>query len=326
MKRLRRLLPHLIVLIVLVAGAGALWFGRVGLADWLAQRGYQAAPAVIGLTSDDGMTAQARHLFFINRPAIQDAAAFNKACTNKTEQGAVLGCYHGNRGGIFLYNVTDASLHGIEQVTAAHEMLHQAYDRLPPAERSRINGLLEAYAANGLTDQYIKDKLALYKTSEPQALDTEMHSIFGTEVPNLPPALEQYYSRYFADRSKVVDFSQAYQAAFTGRQSRIDAYDKQLKALGGQITTDKAALTARLAALDQKKAEAQSAAARQDAATYNAAAAAYNQMAAAYNDLAASTQNLINQYNDIVDARNALAVQQTKLERAIDSQAQTIGQ
>jgi len=217
MKRFRRIVPAA-TLVLLMLVLATLWLQRVRLMDWLAQRGYTASASVVTLAADDTMTADARHLFFVNRPVIDQAAAFNKACTNKTEKDVVLGCYHGDRQGIYLYDVTDPRLHGVEQVTAAHEMLHQAYDRLSAKERTRINGLLETYAKDGLTDQRIKDKLDAYKQSEPSALDTEMHSIFGTEVRNLPPALEQYYARYFTDRSKIIAFSDGYQAELASRQ------------------------------------------------------------------------------------------------------------
>lgn len=321
MKRPLRALPA-VSLLVLLAVALGIWLGRDTLLDWLAQRGYAANSQVTAFTTDDAMTPYARHLFFINRPVLDDAAAFNKACTSATEKAVVLGCYHGNRLGIYLYNVTDTRLNGVEQVTAAHEMLHQAYDRLSSKDRTQVNGLLESYEKQ-LSDQNIKDQLAQYQQSEPGQLDTEMFAIFGTEAHNLPAALEHYYQRYFTDRSKVVAFSDTYQNEFTSRQKQVAAYDAQLKALGSQIDTNKATLAVQYDTLSHEKTTAQAAANSGDAATYETVAKAYNQQVDRYNTLVSQTQALIDQYNSIVDARNAIAVQQEQLQQALDSRTLT---
>jgi hypothetical protein len=50
---------------------------------------------------------------------------------------------------------------------------------------------------NGLTDE-LKDE------TSPEDRRDEAHSLLGTEYEDLPTELEQYYSQYFSDRSKVV--------------------------------------------------------------------------------------------------------------------------
>ena len=71
----------------------------------------------------------------------------------------MLGCYHSNQDGIFLYNVQDARLAGVQQVTAAHEMLHAAYDRLSTKDKNYVDGLLMDYLQERPQDQRIIDTM-----------------------------------------------------------------------------------------------------------------------------------------------------------------------
>src|SRR5206468_584885 len=126
-------------------------------------------------------------------------------------------------------------LSGVEEVTSAHEMLHAAYDRLSTKERNRVDELLQNYYDHQLTDQRIRATIDAYKASEPNDLQNEMHSIFGTEIATLPPELENYYSQYFADRSKVTTLAGEYEQEFTSRKTEIQSYDTQLDGLRAQI-------------------------------------------------------------------------------------------
>ena len=131
--------------VLILAGGATFWIKHNEVLDWLATRGYEPSSLIATLASDTTMTPYAERLFYANRPEVQDKQAFNQSCTDPSEQVAVLGCFIGNRMGIYLYDVTDERLNGIEQVTAAHEMLHQAYQRLGKKEKTRINGLLQEY-------------------------------------------------------------------------------------------------------------------------------------------------------------------------------------
>ncbi|HEX9153253.1 MAG TPA: hypothetical protein VF809_00350, partial [Candidatus Saccharimonadales bacterium] len=141
MKWLRRYWPYLL-LALLVAGNVGVWIRKDQIADWWRLRNYRASLEVAVLATDTTMTGWGQNLFYINHPTLEGKEAFNKHCSNYGEETAVLGCYLGNRQGIYLYAVTDSRLEGVRQVTAAHEMLHQAYDRLSSKERKRVGKLL----------------------------------------------------------------------------------------------------------------------------------------------------------------------------------------
>lgn len=317
MNFLRRLFPYL-VLVVFIATGALLWVNRDYLQDQLALRGYEPSTEIAALATETDMTEYGRRLFMVNKPQLQDKIAFNEACRDLGEEAAVLGCYKGNRQGIFIFDITDQRLHGIEQVTAAHEMLHQAYDRLDGNEKSRIDDLLQDFYNNNLTDESIKSKIAIYE-EDGSDLANEMHSIFGTEVKNLPAELEEYYNQYFTDRQKVVAFRDASNAEFERYLKQISDYDRKLQDLRQQIDSMEENLKQEVTGLKTAKAELDADLAAGRVQEYNAGVAPYNSLVFRYNrDLAAVNKN-IEEYNRLVQERNAVSVQVSELNKALDS-------
>ncbi len=290
---------------------------RQALADWWKLRGYTPSVAVSTIASEDTMTDYARHLFYVNRPdVIKSRSNFAAKCPLDVEKTIVLGCYIENDNGIYLYDVQDARLNGVVEVTAAHEMLHAAYARLSPDEKTRIDGLLTSYYQNDLTDARLKKTFAAYEKSGADVTN-EMHSIFGTEVTSLPPALETYYRQYFTNRQAVVDEANRYEAEFTSREARVAGYDAQLAALKQSIDVNKASIDRQLAELRALEETMNTQKASGDTAGYNANVARYNRMVDAYNTLLGETKQDIEQYNTIVDARNAIASEERSLVKSL---------
>ena len=321
MKFVRRALPY-VLLVLLSAGTVVFWTHHNQFLDWLASRGYQPSAEIQKLVTDTGMTPYATELFYANRPAVEAKAEFNQHCTDPSEQVAVLGCFTGNRMGIYVYDVTDERLQGIEQVTAAHEMLHQAYQRLNKKEKTRINGLLQEYH-DLHASQKLKDKIASYKKSEPDQLQNEMHSIFGTEASDLPAELETYYKQYFGDRKQVLALYQKYQAEFDQRIAQIEAYDARLTELKDNIEANKKELSDREKELRQKRNQLDAYLAANRIPEYNAAVPPFNSLVVAYRNLVDQTNNMVDEFNSTLAQRNALAVQERQLEAAIDSKVDT---
>lgn len=317
MKWFRRFWPY-VLLVILVAGNVTVWVERQQVADWFRLRNYTAPSDIAKLATDDTMTDLARHYFYINHPVLEGKQSFNEHCSDKSEETAVLGCYHGNRQGIYLYAVTDERLNGVRQVTAAHEMLHQAYDRLSTKDRNHVDQLTMNYYSTQLQDETIKTKIDNYK-KQGADIANEMHSIFGTEVANLPKELEDYYKQYFTDRQKIVTFAQSYQAEFTRRKEQVEAYDGQLAGLKARIDNNKGDLNAELKELNSKEKQISQDAADHNQAQYDADVQSYNALVEAYNRKLADTHSLIEQYNRIVAERNDIAVQEQQLQEALDS-------
>jgi hypothetical protein len=308
-----------------VVGLALLVSKHQAIFDWAKLRDYQAPPAIAQIATQDTMTDYGRKVFYVNHPELVPKDNFSTDCPNDGgEQTIVLGCYHPIQAGIFVLSVTDPRLDGVHQVTAAHEMLHAAYDRLTRTERDKVNQMLLDYYHHDLTDQRIKDTIDAYKKSEPKDLVNEMHSIFGTEVSSLPAPLEQYYKRYFTDRSQVVAFAVQYQDEFTSRQTIVAQDDAQLAQLKNQIQSLESDLKAKQSQLTSSQAELNSERSSGQIAAYNAGVPVYNAQVEAYNNEVEQVRSLIDQYNQLVSARNAVALEEDQLVKDLSTSAQPI--
>lgn len=284
--------------------------------EWYVLRNYKPPAEVKSLADQTKMTEKARRLFYLNKPEVQDRSQFNASCEGAGgEQTIVLGCYHSPQQGIYVFEVSEPELQGIEQVTAAHEMLHAAYDKLGSTDRKRVDALLSDYYRTQLKDDRIKQVIDLYRKKTPEELPNEMHSIFGTEISELPGELEDYYRQYFTDRSVVVAYAQKYQSAFTSRQDRIAAYDAQLASLASQIDSNEAVLDQQASALRADRNSVEQSQSQEQVDNYN-------QRVASYNALLTQTNSLVEQYNQLVNERNEIALEQKQLQQSINSSIQ----
>lgn len=214
-------------------------FNRQYLIDQTVVWQFKPTAEVAAVSEGAHFSEQGKFLFYASRPELLERNAFNEACrSSTTEQTAVLGCYTLNR--IYLFDIDNKQLAGIKEVTAAHEMLHAAYQRLSSDEKKRVDGLLEAQSF-GPDEARINELLSEYAKSEPGERLNELHSIIGTEVRNLNPELEAYYAQLFADRAKVVTLSEQYQTVFTQLKSRQESLSAELNKLADAIEQQGAA-------------------------------------------------------------------------------------
>jgi hypothetical protein len=312
-------LSSLVTVVLLVAVIVGLYANQNRLFDWWRLRGYTPPASVVQLANETTLNDYSRHIFYINKPSLATSVpSFRRDCP-QNEDTIVLGCYHSVQNGIYVYNVPDPALAGVQQVTAAHETLHAVYDRLGSGQRAAVNQQLRDFYAHGLTDQRVKDEIKIYEKTEPTEVTNEMHSIFGTEVANLPAPLEAYYKQYFNDRSKVVQFEEQYQAQFTERQATITADDKQLAILKKEIDSDEASLGSDIKQISIDRAQINGYVSANDVSQYNAAVPAFNRKVDAYNRSIADLRAKLESYNQLVAARNQIASQLTTLDKALDT-------
>jgi hypothetical protein len=289
------------------------------LTDWAQLRGYTPPIAVKTLADQDTMTTYARHVFYVNHPDLENNAAQFRTDCSESEQTIVLGCYRPNQRGIFVYNVQDKRLAGVQQVTAAHEMLHAAYDRLSSKDKKNIDSQLMDYYNHDLKDQRIIDTINAYKQTEPNDLVNEMHSIFGTEIADLPTPLQTYYAKYFANRQAITTYASAYENEFTTREQQVKADDAKLAELKVQIQTQEDSLQSQSAKIDSDRSRLDSERASGDISSYNAGVAPFNREVQAYNSGVQRLHRDISTYNQLVVERNAIAQELTSLASAIDT-------
>ena len=176
----------------LVAALGLAAFNRQNIRDWWKLRSYQPSTQVTQLATSAGMNNEGRRLFYISNPQFVTPEEMAQACAPEN-----LGCIN-QRGQIFLLAVNPTESQDDLIVTAAHEMLHQAYRRIPGSERAVLYKLGQAYLDSSDNDS-LKQQLAGYKDDDERA--DEMHSILGSEVLDLPSGLVEHYDKYFSDRS-----------------------------------------------------------------------------------------------------------------------------
>lgn len=281
-------------------------------------RSYDPPKEIVRLADRTTMNDDTRRLFYVNQPSIENKDTFRQTCQG-TERTIVLGCYVPNRG-IFLLRVTDKRLNGIHEVTAAHEVLHAAYDRLSAGEKREVDRLTESMLKK-ITDERILETVEQYKNGDAHSVPNELHSILGTEVRQLSPELEEHYSRYFDNRSKIVDYLDRYQEAFTSREERAEALLNQMNGIEEQISQAdrqlqimRADLNAQNQSLEAKRDSSDAEEFNQEVKQYNASVKEFNSQLNYRNDLA-------RQYNELRDEYNALVVEEKELIKAIDSRA-----
>jgi len=315
-----RLIPLFLSVLIFALSVVAIW-QRQAVYDWVRLRNYTPPQEIVALADATTMNDRTKRLFYVYHPSLEDKASFNRLCTD-SEKTVVLGCYIAGKG-IYIYNVTDERLAGIEEVTAAHEMLHAAYERLSGRERARVDALTaEAFAA--ISDQRIRDTVEQYRQKDESIVPNELHSILASEVRDLPEDLENYYSRYFNDRKAIVAFSEQYQAAFTQRQAKLKEYDSRLEQLKAEINQLQVVLEAQETELARERQNLETLRSQQRLSEYNEAVPGFNERVRKYNADASRVRTLIDTYNKLVVARNEIATEENELIKAIDSRPSTI--
>jgi hypothetical protein len=309
-----------VILIICVVVAVLLVVNRQYIVDQISVWQYKPADEVAAIAERSGMNGNGTFYFYASHPTIENATDFNKKCSRKEMSTAILGCYNGQD--IFIYNVTDARLAGIKEVTAAHEMLHAAYARLGSADRSNVGKLLTVEYEKLKDNKEFAERMAFYERTEPGERDNELHSIIGTEVNSISPELETYYKRYFDTRGAVVALHEKYAAVFKELQKRGEEVSRQLTELAVTIERDTTAYNNDVMQLNEAIAsfnEQANSGRFSSGAEFNQARAALVIRAGALEIARNSINAAIIQYNQLRDELAIVASESEALNRSIDS-------
>lgn len=266
------------------------------------------------------MTATGQRIFYASRPELNDATNFNSNCPFP-DRSLVLGCFADNH--IYIYAVDNAKLNGVEEVTAAHELLHAVYARLSNTERSRVDQLTEQVFKN-LNDKRLNETIKGYQQDDPESVPNELHSILGTEYKNLSEELEAHYALYFSDRGKVVTIAESYEKVFVELQAKIAQLAEQISSLKDQINQTEGKLTSDKASLDAEAKRLQTLRNDNQFEAYNAGVPGYNADVNAYNALVEEYKSLVKRHNTLVEEHNELALEQNQLIESLNSKFQPI--
>jgi hypothetical protein len=195
---------------------------------------YKPTSEITGLVDRAGMGSYGKFLYLASQPSLEATQNFNNMCDRVENITSILGCYKNYQ--IYIYDVTDKQLDGIREVTAAHETLHAAYVRMSESEQKEVDILLEAEYKKLETNKDFSERMAFYARTEPGQRDNELHSVIGTEVAVISPALEAHYEKYFSNRQKVVELDVEYSSVFQKLEDRSKELVGQLNALASSIS------------------------------------------------------------------------------------------
>ena len=231
---------------------GVGWVAAHGqrLVDQVAVWNFEPDDTIAGYVERSTMTPQGAFLFYATAPRVEADEKFDTICSNDEEGIGTLGCYLPASSSIYLYDITDDRLDGMEEVIAAHEMLHAAWARMSPDDLAVVSPLLEAQAQSMAADPEFAARMEFYARSEPGERLNELHSILGTEVAELDPVLEAHYAELFRDRQALVALHTASNQVFVDLENQATALVAELDALSASIETDYAAYSSGYDLLD----------------------------------------------------------------------------
>jgi hypothetical protein len=226
--------------VLILVAAAWLFFNRQYIVDVATVWSYEPSSEIAALSERVDFTDEGEFYFYATRPEIAPAEQFNEDCPRQETNSPILGCYAAGR--IYIYDITNEQLNGIEEVTAAHEMLHAVWERHGNAEQRRLESLLMAIYRRGASPE-LKERMAYYERNEPSEVINELHSILPTEVTDLGPELDAYYATYFTDRSTVVAYHEQYSDVFNTLVDRADALYNELNQLSSEVEQESAEYT-----------------------------------------------------------------------------------
>ena len=322
----RKILASLLMLAVAVGVAiGGLLYGPVAV-DLYHGSQFTPSSAVASIEQDIALTETGRRIFRATQPVIESGSQFNAHCQSTERTAAILGCYYRDR--IYIFDVQNDELTSAEPVTAAHELLHAAYARLSVFEKPQIDAMIKRAYAKVKDDPTIQSAMEYYSQAEPGAELDELHSILGTTIANLDSDLENYYARYFTNRSRIVTQNQTYTEVFErvnqqaeAIQARITAAETQIKRDVETYQTDLLQLNSDIASFNQRANSGEFS----SQADFAVARSALQNRIQALNTRQTALNARIAAYNDDVAELNRLAVKAQQLNQSINGVAAPTG-
>ncbi len=317
----RGLLVSVAVSVLVILGVFFFWRD---IYDWWRLRSYDPSAEIVAIVKKTDMTDDAKKYFYVAHPQITNRSTFNEKCRqgNLQEFSIILGCYI-SYDGIYVYRVDEKRLDGVIEVTSAHEMLHAAYERLGIKEKNEVNQMLSS-AYKKVKDERIRETIEQYRKNDPDSVLNELHSILATEVDNLPEDLENYYKKYFNDRSVVVGISKDYEKEFSTRRSSAEQIQKQLEWLKTQIDEKQSTLKTKQSSLQSEKQEMDQLLANGQTTQYNQMVEGFNNSVESYNELVQEVRTMIDRYNYLVEQYQKLSTELNNLYQSIDSRPSTL--
>lgn len=196
----RRARRSLLLLGALFLVLAALVSQRQWLQDQWVRLTFDPDHAVAQLAEAAGMTEEGRQVYLLAQPRIVAAEALAEACGDAAEDAITLGCFS-FAGEIILLSPLDTPEWYPLPVTAAHEMLHAAWQRTDPERRRALSALLQAEFEALAEGHPLRERMTVYSAAAPELEHEELYAVLATEAGfPLHPELEAEFARYLDDR------------------------------------------------------------------------------------------------------------------------------
>lgn len=304
---------------IFIAVSVWLLFNRQAVMDQISIWTYEPSATIQTISDTADLTAKGEFTFYATQPEVVEQATFNEECPRQEAGSPILGCYTGEDR-IYVYDITNEQLEGMEEVTAVHEMLHAAWYRMDETRRDEIGAALEE-AYGKIQNDNITTRMEYYQRTEPGERLNELHSILGTEVASLGEPLESYYEEYFS-RSEVLALHDQYSGVYQALYDRSDELYALMEELGQSITASTEAYSTAAAEYSADVADFNS---RASTGGFSSMSAFYSERAALVSrsaELEASRQAIntnVNTYNEYYAEYQSIAEQIQVLNSSIDS-------
>ncbi len=158
------------------------------IADEKEAQSYQATAAVEGIADDLSLTRKGRAIFLASHPILMSRADFNRTCGRDGSGSAyTAGCYYKDSEEKEHLEIFDSGYANINEnglsydfvaqrkITALHEMLHAAWERLPENKQTETCGRLRTLSRDIRT---LSDEVASYPSDQ---ICTELFARVGSE-------------------------------------------------------------------------------------------------------------------------------------------------
>lgn len=297
------------IVFILIIGFGLFaWANKWEIHDRWVAKSYKETVDSSEVLSNLNLTGRGELVFKASLTEVDDKTNFKERCpVERFEEANVLGCYSARR--IYVLKVDEPRLAGVEEVTAAHELLHAQFERMSSSEKADLKQKLTTLR-RGVTDTEVNNLIESYRSNlgEGEELDNEIFAIYGTQLDSVGEELEDIYSEYFKNRSGIVARYKAYSSEFSNIQQKIEAYDAEL----AELKTEKDSLETEAQALSEElnteKQELDNLSSGDSMEQYQASAEEYNRKVGVYNSKVERIREIIDEYNALVEIRNQEAL------------------
>lgn len=298
-----------VAILILVIGLGLFaWNNKWEIHDRWTSKAYVATRDSSEVLANLNLTSHGELVYKASRTEVDDKGNFRTRCpVDRYEEASVLGCYYAQR--IYILKVDEPKLAGVEEVTAAHELLHAQFERMSLSKKVEVEDLLANWRRS-VQDEDTNQLVEEYKKNlgESEDLNNEIFAIYGTQLEEVSPELEKIYQEYFKDRASIVARYKQYSSEFKELEDRVNTYDAKLAKLKSEKEDLEQEITKLGNELSAQKRELEVLNNSDSAEEYQRAAVAYNVQVGVYNKKVLRIRAVVDEYNNIVEQRNSEAL------------------